>query len=208
MINRTLLFGLSNVCWSKPAFIFSTASDAIFHHPNLFIFNFTMTLAAFNDLDKGVQKEMLTQCCGASSWVGKMMAALPFKSLEQVNELATKYWQDGGPHDWLEAFKHHPKIGDLQSLKKKFASTAAWASGEQAGVHAATEQVLQKLAMGNEAYLQKFGFIFIVCATGKPATEMLALLEGRLPNNPEEELQIAAAEQAKITAIRLKKLFA
>ena len=103
-------------------------------------------------------------------------------------------------------FQHHPKIGSVAELEKKFASTAKWASGEQAAVKDANQAVLQALSAGNEAYEAKFGYIFIVCATGKSAEEMLNLLKQRLPNSPEIEIEIAKGEQMKITIIRLKKL--
>ncbi|HUP57055.1 MAG TPA: 2-oxo-4-hydroxy-4-carboxy-5-ureidoimidazoline decarboxylase, partial [Bdellovibrionota bacterium] len=93
---------------------------------------------------------------------------------------------------------HHPKIGDREELRKKFS--------EQAGVAQASEATLQALAQGNADYEKRFGFIFIVCATGKSADEMLQILNARLPNAPEQELRIAAEEQGKITRIRLKKL--
>ena len=84
--------------------------------------------------------------------------------------------------------------------------TAQWAAGEQSSVQQADEATLQRLAAGNTDYENKFGFIFIICATGKSASEMLAALQQRLPNDRSEELKLAAAEQAKITALRLKKL--
>ena len=93
-------------------------------------------------------------------------------------------------------------------MVKKFAATAGWASGEQAGAAAASKETLEKLAAGNSAYQEKFGFIFIVCATGKSAAELLAILRARLPNAREAELKTAAAEQAKITKLRLEKLLA
>lgn len=108
--------------------------------------------------------------------------------------------------DWLQAFDAHPKIGDVTSLKKKYANTHSLASGEQSATAAADESVLQRLKNGNDAYADKFGFIFIVCATGKSADEMLALLEARLPNTRAQEIENAAREQAKITHIRLDKL--
>ena len=110
--------------------------------------------------------------------------------------------------DWREAFTHHPKIGDVDALREKFASTAAWAAGEQGAVRQASEATLQGLKAGNEAYEQHFGYIFIVCATGKSADEMLALLQARLPHSPAEEIHVAMAEQAKITRLRLEKLLA
>jgi 2-oxo-4-hydroxy-4-carboxy-5-ureidoimidazoline decarboxylase len=135
-----------------------------------------------------------------------MLARRPFASVESLYETADKVWIWLYEEDWLEAFTHHPKIGDIDSLRAKFANTKAWAEGEQSGVEAASEEVLQGLAAGNSAYEAKFGYIFIVCATGKSAGEMLAILNSRLPNDPAVELQLAAVEQQKITRIRLEKL--
>jgi 2-oxo-4-hydroxy-4-carboxy-5-ureidoimidazoline decarboxylase len=135
-----------------------------------------------------------------------MAARRPFREVDAVFAAADQVWATCDRQDVLEAFRHHPKIGDVASLRARFASTQKWAEGEQAGVRAAADEVLKKLAAGNEAYEQRFGHIFIVCATGKTAEEMLALLEERLNNRPEVELRIAAGEQAKITRIRLGKL--
>lgn len=122
--------------------------------------------------------------------------------LEDVEE----QWWKCNEDDWKEAFAHHPKIGDIESMKKKFASTAEWASGEQSGVQTASDKTLMALAEGNRQYEEKFGYIFIVFATGKSAEEMLQLLQERLKNDPEEEIQIAADEQNKITKLRIEKL--
>ncbi len=108
--------------------------------------------------------------------------------------------------DILEAFSHHPRIGDVDSLRKKFATTADWATSEQSGAQAASEAVLRDLAQGNRDYEARFGHIFIVCATGKSAAEMLALLRARIDHAPDVELRIAAAEQEKIAHLRLDKL--
>jgi 2-oxo-4-hydroxy-4-carboxy-5-ureidoimidazoline decarboxylase len=136
---------------------------------------------------------------------------LPFFPADDMVELlndAEDLWYQCTQTDWLEAFTHHPKIGDVESLTKKFASTAQWASGEQMAVNTASQQIIEALAKGNEAYEQKFGFIFIVCATGKSAEEMLQLLQARLPNSTETEINIAMDEQNKITQLRLQKLLA
>ncbi len=136
-----------------------------------------------------------------------MESLRPFDSIASLHTAAIGTWYDQcGPEDWLEAFQHHPRIGDLKSLEQKFASTQAWAGKEQQSVNTATQAVLEALAAGNTAYEQRFGYIFIVCATGKSAAEMLRLLHNRLSNDPETELRIAMGEQAKITAIRLNKL--
>jgi 2-oxo-4-hydroxy-4-carboxy-5-ureidoimidazoline decarboxylase len=108
----------------------------------------------------------------------------------------------------MEAFSHHTKIGDLKSLQEKFSATKEWASGEQQSVSAATDQVLIELKELNEAYENKFGYIFIICATGKSAEEMLSALKQRILNDGEDELKIAAEEQRKIMHLRINKLFA
>ncbi len=165
-----------------------------------------MTLFQLNQLPVGELKSVLHQCCGSSKWVNKMLAVFPVENLIDLFEDADDKWEECTAADWKEAFTHHPKIGDIASLREKFADTAKLAAGEQIGVTTASEELLQELADGNRAYEQKFGYIFIVCATGKSAGEMLALLKDRLFNTAEEELLLAAAEQAKITRIRLQKL--
>ncbi len=145
------------------------------------------------------------KCCGSRAWADAMAAGCPYADVDAVRVKAGEVWAGLGESDWLEAFTAHPRIGDIDSLRAKFANTKAWASGEQSGVAAADEAVLQGLADGNAAYEQKFGFIFIVCATGKSAAEMLDLLRARLPNTREQEIANAGAEQLKITVIRINK---
>jgi 2-oxo-4-hydroxy-4-carboxy-5-ureidoimidazoline decarboxylase len=123
-------------------------------------------------------------------------------------EISDRIWEECDVDDYLEAFQGHPRIGDVESLAKKYANTKTWAGGEQKGVEGAASEVLERLAQGNADYEEKFGHIFIVCATGKSAAEMLALLEARMPNDPKTEVMVAAEEQNKITRIRLKKLLA
>lgn len=165
-----------------------------------------MTLHEFNILPKELLVEELTKCCGSSAWVQRMLPFIPADDMVELLEDAEEQWWLCSEADWKEAFTHHPKIGDMDSLKKKFASTVNWASGEQSGVQDANEKTLEALAEGNRLYEEKFGYIFIVCATGKSATEMLELLQARLKNTPEEEIQIAADEQNKITKLRIEKL--
>ena len=167
-----------------------------------------MTIQDLNALNTQELKNVLFKCCGSSKWVERMSAYFPVQDEEKLFQEAEQIWYDLEEADWLEAFTHHPKIGDLNSLKEKFASTSQWAAGEQASVNTATEEVLRELAEGNQLYEEKFGFIFIVCATGKSAKEMLTLLRNRFPNSPEEELKNAMVEQNKITKIRLEKLLA
>ena len=167
-----------------------------------------MTIQALNKTSKKQLKLELSKCCGATAWIDKMAAAFPIKDEQELLKISKQKWSECTEQDWLEAFTHHPKIGDVKSLFEKFASTAKWASGEQSAVNTATNKIIDELAKGNAQYEQKFGFIFIVCATGKTAEEMLALLNKRMSNSIKKELKIAAGEQQKITQLRLKKLVA
>jgi 2-oxo-4-hydroxy-4-carboxy-5-ureidoimidazoline decarboxylase len=166
-----------------------------------------MTIAEFDHLDTPQKRTLLLQCCGSPVWVDKMIAALPAEDLIDLLEIAEETWYSCDQQDWLEAFAHHPKIGDLQTLKEKFSSTAHWAEGEQASVKQASEQTLKELVEANSQYEEKFGYIFIIYATGKSADEMLANLKARLQNDPSAELKIAMEEQIRITKLRLEKLF-
>ncbi|MFP5503577.1 MAG: 2-oxo-4-hydroxy-4-carboxy-5-ureidoimidazoline decarboxylase [Candidatus Sericytochromatia bacterium] len=165
-----------------------------------------MTLDELNNLPEPDAIDAFTRCCGAHRWVNKMVHKRPFRDREDLLAAADEVWERLGREDYLEAFSHHPKIGDMDALRKKFASTATWASGEQSGTAAASEETLRGLAEGNEAYERKNGFIFIICATGKSAAEMLEALNQRLDNPPETELVIASQQQAMITRLRLEKL--
>lgn len=165
-----------------------------------------MTLHELNILPKQQLREELLKCCGSSAWVDKMLPFFPADDMVELLEDAEEQWFKCSEQDWKEAFAQHPKIGDIQSLEKKFASTAAWASGEQEAIKTASSQTLQELKDVNQQYEDKFGYIFIICATGKSADEMLGLLQTRLQNSPEVEIEIAADEQNKITKLRIEKL--
>lgn len=152
-------------------------------------------------------RALLQRCCGATAWVEGMLARRPFCDDEALHAAAAAVWAGLERADILEAFTHHPEIGaSLQALRERFASTAGWSAGEQSGAAAADDATLSRLRDANVRYRERFGYIFIVCATGKTAGEMLELLEARLPGDPEAELRTAAAEQAKITRLRLYKL--
>lgn len=157
-----------------------------------------MILKEFNTLsDESAGRELL-RCCGSREWVQAIANARPFQSVAALESEADQIWWRLGPADWLEAFRAHPKIGGPTSDSQ--------AAQEQAAVGSATISTVTGLAQGNDEYLTKFGYIFIVCATGKSAEEMLAILWSRLANDPEDELRMAAAEQSKIARIRLEKL--
>ena len=163
-------------------------------------------LARLNEATPQAARASLLRCCGSSRWAEEMADRRPFSDADALLEAAATLWQGLDQADWREAFAAHPKIGDLHSLRDKFASTADLAVAEQAGVGTATEEVLTALARGNSAYEARFGYIYIVSAAGKSADELLALLEARLGNEPGEETSIAAGEQQKITALRLEVL--
>jgi 5-hydroxyisourate hydrolase/2-oxo-4-hydroxy-4-carboxy-5-ureidoimidazoline decarboxylase len=160
-----------------------------------------LTLQEFNNTEKEKAAKELFSCCGSEKWVSLLMQSFPFASEKKLADKATAIWYDEcSERDWLESFSHHPEIGDTKSLTEKFAGK------EQAGVAAASEETIEALSKANGEYKNKFGFIFIVCATGRSADEMLQLLQDRLKNTIAEELHIAMGEQHKITLIRFAKL--
>ena len=162
-----------------------------------------MTLNELNRLPEAAAREAFERCCGAAGWVRAMVAARPFGSAMELLEAAECAAESLGREGWLEAFAHHPKIGDVEALRTRFASSGAWA-----GAASASEATLRSLADGNREYEARFGYIFVVCATGMRADEMLASLRSRLRNDPEHEMSIAADEQRRITRLRLEKLLA
>ncbi len=163
-----------------------------------------MTLAEFNALAPENAEFVLQDCCGCARWAAGVAAQRPYATVKALYDAADSVWRNLESAEWLEAFRHHPQIGE----KPATGSTSArqWAEGEQAGVRAADEDMKTRLARGNRAYFEKFGYIYIVCATGKSADEMLALLEQRLHNDPARELPVAAEQQRRITRLRLEKL--
>ena len=164
-----------------------------------------MTIAAFDRLDKSEKKKLLQQCCGSSVWVDKMLKMPPAEDLIDLFEDSEAAWYDCNENDWKEAFLHHPRIGDINELRQKF-STNHFAANEQSSVNDASERSLKLLAEGNKLYEEKFGYIFIVCATGKSADEMLEILNMRLQNPAEVEIKIAMEEQNQITKLRLENI--
>lgn len=172
------------------------------------IYQHKMTLDEFNRRGAEKAKEDLFKCCGSTAWLDDLMQHFPFPSTEDLKICSDRSWFSRSKTDWLEAFSHHPKIGDNENEIKNFTSTKEWAGQEQAGVRDAGQPVLDELRALNVEYQKKFGYIFIVCATGKSADEMLEILKNRLNNDPEKELHIAAIEQNKITHLRIDKIFA
>ena len=152
-----------------------------------------------NALPARQAEEELLACCGSREWAGKLAASRPFATAEELAGVADKVWESLGPDGWLEAFDAHPRIGER--------SSSPHTTREQAGVRDADPAVIAALAEGNRAYEARFGHVFLVFASGRGAAELLAELRGRLGNDPETELRVAAAEQRKITRLRLERLF-
>ena len=165
-----------------------------------------MTLAQLNALPAEEMRDEFLRCCGSRRWAESMLKRRPFRLTNDLYTSADEIWNNLSEADWKEAFSHHPKIGDVESLRTKFSSTATWAKCEQSGVAQATDDTLRELARLNEEYERRFGYIYIVCATGKRAEEMLGILRKRINNNPKIEIEIAAKEQSKIFRIRLNKM--
>ena len=162
----------------------------------------------WREIDRATDAEartLLRSACGSSRWVQRMLERRPFGSQESLLAAAREAWAALGEHDWREAFQHHPAIGDVTSLRERFPATHQHSTREQAGVQAASDEVLKRLADGNRRYRERFGYTFIVCATGKSAEEMLGLLEARLDHDHMVEIHVAAEEQARITALRLQR---
>ncbi len=154
-------------------------------------------------LDDATARAVLHRCCAARRWVEGMLAARPFGAAEAVLTAADAVWSRMLPDDWREAMAAHPRLG---ARVEGDDPSAVWSRGEQAGVAHGEHAVRAALASGNRAYERRFGHVFLLCATGKGPEEMLAELEHRLVHDPKTELRVAAAEQAKITRLRLAKL--
>lgn len=159
----------------------------------------TAGLERLNALPAAEAEEVFLACCGARRWAREMAASRPFPDVEALMDSADRLWLALGREGWLEAFAAHPRIGE---------SGGAWSRQEQAGAASAAPEVRAALVRANRLYEERFGHVFLVCATGKSAEEMLALCSGRMANDPETELAVAAGEQAKITRLRLEKWMA
>lgn len=163
-------------------------------------------LSWLNSLTADEAATELLKCCGSHRWAAEIVNSRPYPTLEALLTRADQVWWSLEPRDWLEAFRSHPKIGEQKAAGKVSAQSQQWSGQEQAGVANAPHATVDSLAELNRVYEQKFGFIFIICATGKTSGEILTALRERLQHEPEAELPIAAAEQSAITQLRLKKL--
>ena len=165
-----------------------------------------MTLAEFNALPAAQAEAALADCCGSARWASRMAERRPYADVDALYKVADASWWKLDRTDWLEAFSHHPQIGQKPAGGTE--SARQWAEGEQAGARIATDDVKERLARANRAYFDKFGYNYIVCATGKSAEAVLAILNQRLQNDAASEISIAAEQQRLITRIRLDRLLA
>src|ERR1700737_2780972 len=168
--------------------------------------NLQSNLARFNSLPSAEAERELLKCCGSKEWARRTIAARPFANFDELSEKAEQIWWSLASPDWLEAFHSHPKIGEKKAAAPTSDQAKSWSEAEQAAINTAAQETLRELANLNRQYEQRFGYIFIVCAAGKSSDEMLAILHARLENPANQELRNAAAEQAGITQLRLKKL--
>jgi OHCU decarboxylase len=164
------------------------------------------SLQRLNELSSRDAEAEFLKCCGCRNWASEMSAARPFVNVDELLTKADSTWQSLGSEDCLEAFRAHPKIGEKKAAAAQSQEAQKWSAQEQSGVNDAAAETMAALAEGNREYEQRFGFIFIVCATGKSSEEMLAILQARLQNDAEAEIAVAAEEQRKITRLRLEKL--
>jgi 2-oxo-4-hydroxy-4-carboxy-5-ureidoimidazoline decarboxylase len=167
-----------------------------------------MTLTELNGMPRYRAEGELIKCCGSTAWTRAMAGRRPFVSFDRLLKAASEVWWRLDQADWMEAFRAHPQIGERKGAVQTSTQFHVWSAHEQSGMDRAGVAVASALEEGNREYLAKFGYIFIVCASGKSAAEMLTILQSRLPNPPEEEIRVAAAEQNKITCLRLEKLIA
>jgi OHCU decarboxylase len=168
--------------------------------------NLQTGLERFNLLPASEAENELLKCCGSKEWARLVMTKRPFESIDDLITKADRVWWSLEPGDWLEAFQSHPKIGEQKAASAVAVTAQKWSEDEQSGIRNSAQDTMEALARLNREYEERFGYIFIVCASGKSSEEMLAILRARLENPAGQELQIAAAEQAKITRLRLGKL--
>jgi len=162
------------------------------------------TLTAWNAADEATAFDAMIACCGSKCWARAMVALRPISSVEMLSEEADRVWSRMEEPDWMEAFACHPRIGERKAAHA-VAKSAAWSAQEQSSTTQAAELVMAELAAGNALYEERYGFTYIVCATGKSAEEMLSILNRRLAGSRDAELREAAEQQRQITQIRLGK---
>jgi 2-oxo-4-hydroxy-4-carboxy-5-ureidoimidazoline decarboxylase len=165
-------------------------------------------LKHWNALPSGEAAAEILSCCGSRAWAACLAARRPFGSEQALFAAADDCWQNLPEADWLEAFRSHPRIGEQHAQMKTTAASAAWSRSEQSQMNQADDGILQRMREGHRQYEERFGRIFIVCASGKQPVEMLRILERRLANDVTQELQESAVQQHQIMQLRLRKWLA
>ena len=163
-------------------------------------------LQLLNTMSEGGARAALGDCCGAPRWIDRMAAARPFDNPERAFRASDEAFRDLSREEWLEALRHHPRIGETRADRRQSSRSVGWSASEQAGASSASASDLAELASLNQAYERRFGFVFLICATGRTLDEITRALRQRLANEPETELDVAADEHRRITRIRLEKL--
>ncbi len=148
-------------------------------------------------------RDELLALCGSTRWAAIVAECAPFGDRDELHAAADEAFDQLDSDDWLQAFAHHPRIGDVKSLRERFAASGALSEVEQAGLDGAGEDVVAELAAGNERYEAQFGFVFLIRAAGRSAAEMLEHQRRRLRNDRVAELAVAAREQREITHLRI-----
>ncbi len=166
----------------------------------------TITVKDLDAMKPDQARGLFAECCGSAKWANGMTAKRPLHKRANVLRAAEEVADTLEKQDWLEAFSHHPRIGEKPEAKSGISVGVEWATAEQAGMEAAGNYAKIALMRANQEYERRFGYIYIVCATGKSAEEMVEIAHERLDNDPEKELRVAADEQRKITRLRLEKL--
>ncbi|HZT59282.1 MAG TPA: 2-oxo-4-hydroxy-4-carboxy-5-ureidoimidazoline decarboxylase [Pyrinomonadaceae bacterium] len=167
---------------------------------------YTKPIDKLNSMTPDEKRAVLLSCCGSTRWAERVAALLPMWDEGQVLIIGERVWNELAREDWLEAFRAHPKIGERRAETEVSEAARRWSEGEQSRAGEASAETLAALAEANREYEEKFGFIFIVCATNRTAGQMLSMLRERMRNDAGTELRVAAEEQWRITELRVRKL--
>jgi len=165
----------------------------------------TITLEQLNLLHELQAERRLLACCGSRAWARGVAAGRPYYDFAELLNTSDRVWARLSPDDWREAFSHHPRIGERAAVTRN-TTAERWSEREQARARQTSDALLDELAEVNAEYEDRFGYVFLICATAKTADQILENARARLNNDPETELRIAAEEQRRITHLRLRKL--
>lgn len=163
-------------------------------------------LSHFNALPPEEAQAALLKCCGSRQWATAMLRNRPFATPAALLDAADRHWRGLSRADWLEAFSHHPRIGEKRLDQARFAATREQSTREQSGMAAATGEIRAEFERLNAEYERKFGHVFLICATGKSAEFMLAEIRRRIELTHDQELHNAADQQAQIMTLRLNRM--